>query len=176
MSRDELMTMLKKNYADFFNFISGLSREDFLLQMKDKWSPGQQLKHLLISVKPVRQILGLPAFLLLLVWGKANRKSRTYEELVHKYQEKLAIGGSATARFVPQPVVWEDKEKLVQKLNSEVEALINIIKGFSEEELDKIILPHPLLGKLTVREMLYFTSYHVSHHKSGITKLITERK
>jgi hypothetical protein len=25
-------------------------------------------------------------------------------------------------------------------------------------------LPHPLLGKLTLREMIYFTIYHVQHH------------
>lgn len=38
------------------------------------------------------------------------------------------------------------------------------------DELDKYILPHPLLGKLTIREMMYFTIYHVEHHKK-----LTER-
>jgi hypothetical protein len=27
------------------------------------------------------------------------------------------------------------------------------------------VLPHPLLGKLTIREMLYFTVYHGEHHR-----------
>jgi len=39
------------------------------------------------------------------------------------------------------------------------------LSGFSEEDLDKLILPHPLLGKLTLREMMYFTIYHVQHHQ-----------
>ena len=34
----------------------------------------------------------------------------------------------------------------------------------SEHKLDRCILPHPLLGKLTLREMIYFTIYHMEHH------------
>jgi hypothetical protein len=34
--------------------------------------------------------------------------------------------------------------------------------------LDLLILPHPLLGKLTLREMLYFTLYHVEHHEKQV--------
>ncbi|NBX80802.1 MAG: DinB family protein, partial [Flavobacteriales bacterium] len=36
--------------------------------------------------------------------------------------------------------------------------------NFTEDDLDKYVLPHPLLGKLTLREMLCFTIYHVKHH------------
>ena len=39
------------------------------------------------------------------------------------------------------------------------------IDSFSEKDLDNYILPHPLLGKLTIREMLFFTIYHVQHHE-----------
>jgi hypothetical protein len=30
--------------------------------------------------------------------------------------------------------------------------------------LERIRLPHPLLGRLTTREMLFFTLYHNQHH------------
>jgi hypothetical protein len=33
-----------------------------------------------------------------------------------------------------------------------------------------LILPHPLLGKITIREMLYFTAYHVQHHENIIKR------
>jgi len=39
---------------------------------------------------------------------------------------------------------------------------------YSEQDLDELILPHPLLGKLTLREMMYFTMYHVLHHHKSI--------
>lgn len=45
-----------------------------------------------------------------------------------------------------------------------LDQLIKSIQKYSEQELDQTILPHPLLGKITLREMLYFTIYHVEHH------------
>ena len=42
------------------------------------------------------------------------------------------------------------------------------------DDLDKYVLPHPLLGKVTLREMLYFTIHHNEHHlellKAGLRK------
>jgi hypothetical protein len=37
-------------------------------------------------------------------------------------------------------------------------------ESWNEEDLDTIRLPHPLLGKITAREMIYFTLYHAKHH------------
>lgn len=39
------------------------------------------------------------------------------------------------------------------------------VDSWTEQDLDTVLLPHPLLGKLTVREMLYFTIYHAQHHQ-----------
>jgi hypothetical protein len=90
---------------------------------------------------------------------------RSYEEVVRRYEDKLAAGGRASGRFVPplQPVhtverMRADLRKLVGRLGTRV-------GKWSERKLDNILLPHPLLGKLTVREMLYFTAYHVDHHQ-----------
>ncbi len=38
------------------------------------------------------------------------------------------------------------------------------IERWSDAQLDRRCLPHPLLGKLSVREMLFFTLYHNLHH------------
>jgi len=38
------------------------------------------------------------------------------------------------------------------------------VRKYNEQQLDSYILPHPLIGKLTLREMLYFTLYHAEHH------------
>jgi len=45
-----------------------------------------------------------------------------------------------------------------------VKTLVLQIEKHSESELDQMILPHPLLGKLTLREMACFAAYHVAHH------------
>jgi uncharacterized damage-inducible protein DinB len=55
-------------------------------------------------------------------------------------------------------------EKVVQKF-------IQLVQKFSEKDLDYYVLPHPLIGKLTLREILFFCFYHVQHHHK-ITKEI----
>jgi hypothetical protein len=42
-----------------------------------------------------------------------------------------------------------------------------------EAKLDNFIAPHPLLGKITLRELCYFTIYHTQHHLHNI-KVMTE--
>ena len=104
----------------------------------------------------------LPKILLPVIFGRANRPSRSYDELVTRYKEKLQAGGKSTARFLPDSTC--DRLALIQTLQNHVNSLSSRINRFSESELDEFILPHPLLGKLTLREMLYFTIYHVEHH------------
>ena len=43
-------------------------------------------------------------------------------------------------------------------------ALVTEVERWSERAMDRYRLPHPLLGQLTVREMLFFTLYHNVHH------------
>ncbi|AFD05886.1 DinB family protein [Solitalea canadensis] len=171
MEKQEINDQLKKAYLAFTVYIDSLTDEEFIVSHDGKWTPGQQLNHILISVKPLTQALILPNFLLKILFGSANRPSKTYDGLVAKYQQKLANGGRATNRFIPKEVTSDQKDKLIDSLNSSVEKLMKQVQGFSESDLDRLILPHPLLGKLTVREMLYFTIYHVGHHHE-ITKRI----
>jgi hypothetical protein len=99
-----------------------------------------------------------------MIVGKANRPSRTYNELVKKYQGKLHQGGKAPKRFAPEKARWDQKQQLMEDLKREVTTLNKRLKKYSEASLDELILPHPLLGKLTLRAMLYFTIYHAGHH------------
>jgi hypothetical protein len=98
------------------------------------------------------------------MFGNANRPSKTYDELVEKYNSKLLIGGRASGPFVPKTISFEQKELLLEKYYKHKEKLISKITKISEEDLDKYILPHPLLGKITLREMLFFTIHHNVHH------------
>ena len=95
---------------------------------------------------------------------KANRPSRTYDELVMKYKTKLTAGGKASRPFIPSVVGFEKKAGLIKKYAAQKQKLIAKIEKQSEADLDKYILPHPLLGKVTLREMLYFTIHHNEHH------------
>lgn len=167
MDKQTLQIKLYESHHAFISYLDSLSEDAFLSRRNDKWTAGQQLEHIVRAVKPVRQVLSAPKFLLKSIWGKANRKSRSYDDLVHKYHVKLAAGGRAAGRFVPKAVSVEKGSRLKVLLKNEVEKLAAKLDKFSEHELDTYILPHPLLGKLTIREMIYFTIYHVEHHQNN---------
>ena len=167
MEKEELKHLLLLQHDNYIKRIQSLNDGQLLIASPGKWNAVQLLDHIVRSVSPVSLALSLPAFLLRLIFGTANRKSRSYEELVARYHDKLKAGGRASGRFVPPPKT-DSVEKLSANLSKVVQALARRIDRFSETQLDQLILPHPLLGKLTLREMLYFTIYHVQHHQKQL--------
>jgi len=170
MNTPEIQQRLKANHKEFCDLIASLNEKDFLLAANGKWTAGQQLDHIYRSVSAVTLGLTLPKFVIRLYVGKANRPSKDYDALVAKYKLKLQAGGKAGGRFIPKPVTPENKTRLNEKLLRSVDSLCKKIDKYDEKQLDFYILPHPLLGKLTVREMLYFTIYHVQHHQQQTLK------
>lgn len=171
----KISTTLTANHAQFAGMIRALSDAEFVQEKPPKWTAAQQLEHIVRAVQPVAQAFGLPKFLLRLLFGKANRPSRTFEGLVEKYQQKLAAGGRASGRFVPPKTGLAAREKLLADLEKQVGRLVRRLGRFSEKELDTLILPHPLLGKLTLREMLFFTAYHVTHHERAVREMLGQQ-
>lgn len=168
MDQSTIHQLLTTQHAAFLRTMRSLSEEDCLSVKNGKWSAGQQLDHIRRSVQPVALAFGLPSWALRLLFGKANRASRSYAALVEKYQQKLAAGYGASGRFVPPPARLADREKLAAALEKDVRLLNRRLTKYSEQQLDTLLLPHPLLGKLTLREMLYFTAYHVEHHRKAM--------
>ena len=171
MTKEAIATMMGAQYAEFIYFIEQLSEEELLKAPEGKWNALQQLDHLVRSTAPVNMAMGLPKLVLSWRFGKSNRPSKTYEELVQKYITKLQAGGRASGRFVPGPAIGiERKAALIQQMQTIIRQLQHRIHHQKETALDTYILPHPLLGKLTLREMLYFTAYHVLHHLTLVKK------
>ena len=172
MNKQQIISQLQKNHRDFTDYIKSLREEDLLFTTDNKWTAGQQAEHILRSIKPVKLAFTLPKFLLKLFFGSANRPSRTYEQLLSRYKEKLAAGGRASGRFIPQPVAFNAKQKICNEILLVNDALCKRVDSCTEEDLEKYILPHPLLGKLTLREMLYFNILHAAHHKNSVAMLL----
>jgi hypothetical protein len=164
MNKQELAGKLIEKHQRFADFVVGLDETDFLFAPAEKWTAGQQLEHIVRGVSPVAQALALPKFVPQALFGKAARDSVDYETLVENYRTVLANGGKAGGRFLPPPVGFDKRENLKNKLLKTVKSLTERLDKFSEAQLDEYILPHPLIGKLTIREMLYFTIYHAEHH------------
>jgi hypothetical protein len=173
MSKQYLKSMLLNNYAAFAEYVDNQSKVEFENMPNGKWSIGQNLDHLYRAIRPVNLALRLPKFLPKLLFGKPNRSSRTYEELVARYQSKLKEGAVASGVFIPPIISVEKKARLMGKLNKERDNMIRLLDNWTEAELDSVLLPHPILGKLTVREMLFFTIYHAEHHLELLKKRAT---
>jgi len=168
MNKETIKKELTEKHKEFVDYINSLSDNDILnAKNNQKWSAGQHLEHIYLSVRPVNMALLLPKIIMRLFFGKPNEK-RTYEQLVNDYQNALKNGGKAGALYIPKSVSISKKQNLIINLTKLVVALNRKIDKISEEDLDKHNLPHPLIGKTTIREMLYFTIYHVQHHQKAI--------
>jgi hypothetical protein len=168
-TQQEITSCLLESSRGVADQVTGMSPELFHQPaLEGKWTPAQHLEHLYLSIKPLNKALGLPRFMLR-IFGRPNREGRTYEALTKRYQERLAEGGRATGRFIPGKQT-ADKDNLVEKYRRESEKLVSKVARMSEAELDAYLLPHPLLGKLSLREMLFFTIYHTYHHQKQMKK------
>ena len=163
MVKTEIISLLTEKHKQFLSTFPPLSESQFSTPAHNKWSASQQLDHIIRSVSPVVMAFGLPEFILKWKFGLANRPSKTYKALIEKYHAKLAAGGKASAQFLPQTISFQNRETAIAKVNALVQKLNKRIDAKSEESLDKLIL----LGKLTLREMLYFTAYHAEHHEKA---------
>ena len=170
MDRTQLKGELQHHYDRFIEHVLAMPAEQLDKSRNAKWTPVQHLDHLHRAVRPLAMALLIPKWVLRWRIGKPNRKPRTYEELVARYKEKLAAGGRASGRFVPPAIGAKEAEEKATAVRKQVNKLIERIDGWSEPELDGTLLPHPLLGKLTVREMLYFTIYHAQHHRALVER------
>ncbi len=171
-TRDEIENDLYAAFDEVIGFIRNQDDSLFDRSKADgKWSTGQQLDHLIKSVKPLSTGMGLPKFLLKFRFGTRNRKERTYNELVVKYKEKLKAGGQASAPYIPPAINIDQKEALLAAYEKEKINLIKVLQKWNEEQLSTVVAPHPLLGKCTVRELLYFTTYHNYHHLESIKSI-----
>ena len=166
MSKEEIIKELDAACAKFLEYCSAIDSATFYYQPEEKWSIAQNVEHLVISGNTTRLAFSLPKFIVKIYAGKPNRASRTYDELVNKYKLKLQQGGKASGRFIPQKI-RERKEKNVmletfkKAMNKLTETITN---KWNDSNLDKYIAPHPLLGKITLRELCYFTIHHTYHH------------
>ena len=164
-AKNDIIAALLTNYEDFAAQVRNTPKAKFDYSHNGKWSVGQNLDHLIRAVKPLNLAFALPKLALRLLFGQPRTpNSRSYDEIIALYQAKLAKGAVASGRFVPPTIKPNDKDKLLQTYIKQHDLLEKKLQKYADEDLDKYRLPHPILGKLTLREMLFFTIYHTQHH------------
>lgn len=173
MTQKEIIIATEKSFSAFTNYCNSINDAAFFNQPGAKWTIAQNVEHLIIATKTAALAFTLPKFLVRWVGGTPNRKSRTYEEIVAKYKNKLAAGGAAGGRFIPKKFTLSyGKQKMMFNWNNAtINYLTAIQKNSNEATLDNYLVRHPLLGRITLRELCYFTIYHTEHHLKTIAAI-----
>ena len=170
-TKTELIEALKDSSQRAETWFLQIPANEFFRRHGDVWSASDNVDHLIKAVKPITKALKLPKITLQAMFGKAEKPSMPYEEICKIYRDELARGAQASGRYLPnqespsENAERKKKDLLGQWSKSSAE-LAAMVEKWDEHDLDYYLLPHPILGKLTIREMIFFTIYHNLRHAS----------
>jgi hypothetical protein len=164
--------LLSSVHEQATEFWEGLPDDYFFTPFGEKWSPAENVIHLNKSTRPVALAMRLPRVVPRLLFGAGTSPSRSYAQIQSIYREALQNGAQAGS-YAPSRREFPDnpkviRQKIMREWNRIWQQLIHATQGWKDSSLDRLRLPHPLIGKLSVREMLYFTLYHHRHHWENV--------
>jgi hypothetical protein len=166
-SVDELAAELERVHRESVAYWGAFDDTAFFAPMGEKWSAADHVRHLNRSMRPVARALRLPRWVLRLMFARPGA-SRRLAVLRDDYHAVLAAGGQAGG-YAPSPLAERDRTPerraaVMARHADGVRDLVAAARRWRDHDLDRATLPHPLLGPLTLREMLMFMLYHNLHH------------
>ena len=164
LTREEIIKAFNERHLKVIDHVSKLNEEQFNFHLPGKWTAGQQLRHLYLCLKPLTKGLASKQYILE-KFGTLQRPNLSYQEVVMNYVIVLNDGGKAPDKFVPAPEESKDREQLNKDLKQVLKDISDLLSTYSEEELDTLVLPHPLLGIISLREMFYLMVSHADQHR-----------
>ncbi len=172
MKLQQTIAETRQVFAEIQAFVANHNDMQLLQGPSGRWNSAQQLLHLIISQKGTNLAYTMPGVALALIYGKSTKGSRSYEEVVADYQRHLANGAKSTKEYEPKLALPLDKQKLLAKYTDIGKAYLTALATKTDKELDTLQVKHPLLGKLTLRELAHFTLYHNRHHLKSMQGVI----
>lgn len=175
-SKQSLIADLNAIFSDTVSWLESQPEENFNKEMvPGKWTMAGHLYHLIKSTKAVSKGLGMPKLVLRMTFGVNNREERTYDQQYEKYKNGLAeyvsVNGKSaqpSSDYVPEKGRTFEKVSLLKRFEEERVSFVKAFEKISEKDLGKFVVPHPLMGKMTLREITYFTIFHTKHHLDAL--------
>lgn len=164
MTKQELIERFYRNHQQLIDYVNSLPDNEFLYSYNGKWTAGQQLSHAYLCVVPLSKILASKEAIVR-KFGKIDRAVWNYDMVIENY---IKTSLKAPERFLPEQINLEQKTNITADFQEILPIIQRLLNEFTEEELDTLVLPHPLLGNLTIREMFYLMTYHPIHHLKQI--------
>lgn len=171
MIKEAIADLLEVKHKILFDWIAKQPEDIWEKGPDKKWTTGQQIQHLVNSLQLLNNALSYPKFLLKYKFGICNREIRNYETVVKNYQNKL-IENNDSAKVFNQKLktpTLQDRKRLLTKLQIQSKKLQYKTIKISDKNLDTLLIPNPLMGKMTLREIIMWTAYHTEHHTEILT-------
>ena len=170
LNKSQIIEQFTIANKEIYEFYSSISEEQFFSKPESGWSPLENIKHLNSAITVVALFTRKELSFLLFLFGRGNSQC-TIPEIIKDYNDRLNSGSGAgvfTPFFANNKIEIGKKESEINSLQSSIQTLIEGIHHWTEEELDRTNIPHPIMGIITVREMLYFNYYHLYHHSAKV--------
>lgn len=173
MPKHPFNQQVMETYDSYVKMIDLLNENEVIFSENGKWNPLQHSVHLTKSIKITSLCFRFPKGLLKILFGTSKQTGRSYQQICELYNQKLLSGAKADLIYHPKSRIKStNRVKITSKLLDSIKELTLISENFTEYELNSLRLPHPILGKITLKEMLFFNNYHVICHRASIDKML----
>ena len=172
MKKEAIAILLEEKKKILFNWLENTPEDNWEKGPENKWTVSQQILHLTNSLQLLNNALSYPRFFLKYKFGTCNREPRDYNTVAEKYQQKL-IENKDRARVFNQKLkkpLLKDRKRLLTRLQIQSKKLQYKLLKSSDINLDTLVIPHPLMGKMTIREIIMWTAHHTEHHTAILNK------
>ena len=177
-SKPELIAALETQKLEIPAFLSSIPSEQFFDGSSERWCVGHHVQHITSAVNRVAQgLLSAGA----LPKREPATASRDFATMRETYLETLRNTPFETLRQLGSRVTLEERQdldayktQLISSFTSAIENFNVALEGFDEANLEQLGMPHPVMGLLSSREMVFFTVFHNTHHQNGIQKLLDQ--
>lgn len=165
MNKQALCQLLDDKFNAVIDYLESRPVSSFThSKTQGKWSNGGHLDHLRKSTRAMNKGLELNKFILRFKFGTLKRAEIDYDSVTRKYKELSGGTRKAPPSVSPDDLTNADKARVLDWYRQELTAMKAHINKFSEKDLSKYVLPHPLLGKMSLREMVLWKAMHTEHH------------
>lgn len=161
-TQPEIIEALESNARAIVEFFSRLPDPQFFEGDPDHWGPAHHLLHMTrtsASLEPALRSGALPLH--------PTGRSRTYAEVRDAATASLTATPRDRLLEMGRTVVIEPgarRADVVRAFATASAELRAAAAAWTEDALDRHALTHPLIGPLTVREMMLFFVVHERHH------------
>jgi hypothetical protein len=167
VQKEEIIQLLEKEHLTLVTWLEKQPDKNWEKGPDNKWTTGQHVLHLVDSLKKLNYALSIPKFILKNKYGVSNRALRPYAAVTKRYEERLAESQAKAKTFNAglKTSPLNEKKRLIDTLITQNKKLQYKTNKWKDAHLDTLILPHPLMGKMPIREIIMWTAHHTKHHR-----------